>query len=504
MQSTIVGMAQSFVGSNNINLLVPSGQFGTRLQGGKDHASARYIYTRLERITRLIFHPDDDLILDFQTEEGQTIEPRWYIPVIPMVLVNGADGIGTGWSTSLPNYNPRDIIAALRQLIKKEPLTKKLKPWYKGFKGTITPSDSEDKTGYEVVGIAKRTATNSIEVTELPIGRWTDNYKEFLSRLVTGGEGERGKIDGYKEYHTENTVHFVLEGVVDQMKSLESEGLEKSLKLRSSISTNNMVFFDKEGKIKKYSSEQDILKEFAELRLQYYQKRKDFHVDRLGREKEFLDAKVRFILMVIRGELVVEKRKKVELVAELKSKGFKTQNQILSKSGTKEATENTEEKGGFDYLLGMPIWSLTWERVEDMKRKSKEKTEELNTLQKLSPETMWERDLDAIAEELDAIDEWEKEMQQDAKRLKSGGRGRGGSSRSRGRGSRSAKRTGAGGKREREEDEDDDSSEDEDDDEDDEAPPPKKKAKTGEEESAADLLARLRERQKERSKMQVG
>ena len=92
--STIIGMAQDFVGSNNINLLLPNGQFGTPHQGGKDHASARYIYTRLSPITRFLFPKDDDILLDYLNEDGQSIEPTWYVPIIPMVLVNGSEGIG--------------------------------------------------------------------------------------------------------------------------------------------------------------------------------------------------------------------------------------------------------------------------------------------------------------------------------------------------------------------------------------------------------------------------
>merc|ERR1719375_1264205 len=153
------------------------------------------------------------------------------------------------------------------------------------------------------------------------------------------------------------------------MKALEEEDLEKSLKLRSSISTNNIVFFDAEGKIKKYSNEQELLAEFAALRLRYYQKRKDFQTDRLRREKELLDAKVRFVLMVINGELIVSNRKKADLLQDLKAKGFKTSHEILNKEAKPEAAESTADstKGGYDYLLGMPIWSLTMERVEKLK-----------------------------------------------------------------------------------------------------------------------------------------
>jgi len=195
LQGTIVGMAQRFVGSNNINLLVPSGQFGTRLQGGKDSASARYIYTRLERIARVIFHPDDDPILEYQTEEGQSIEPKWYIPVIPMAMVNGAEGIGTGWATSMPNYNPRTLIEALQRFIKKEDMGDDFCPWYKGFRGSIRLTENTDRSGYEVMGVAKRTSPSTIEITDLPVRKWTQDYKEFVSKLLeTDGTESKKRI----------------------------------------------------------------------------------------------------------------------------------------------------------------------------------------------------------------------------------------------------------------------------------------------------------------------
>jgi len=509
LQGTIVGMAQTFVGSNNINLLFPSGQFGTRLMGGKDAASARYIYTRLERIARLVFHPDDDPLLEFQNEEGQSIEPVWYIPIIPMVLVNGADGIGTGWSTSLPNYNPRDIVKMLRKIIKKQPVTDQLIPWYKGFKGTITRQ--EDGNGYDMVGVASRTSTNSLEITELPVRKWTQDYKEFLAKLVEGsGDGSRGKIDDFKEYHTENTVHFVLNGTSEQLKAFQADGLEKSLKLKTSLSTSNMVFFDHEGKIKRYSDEKEILLEFASLRLKYYQKRKDFHVDRLRREKELLDAKVKFILLVIRKELIVENRKRADLIQDLRSRGFKPRQTIEGKTGPAgmprqeldvvAAKAADEAKDSYDYLLGMKIWALTLEKVEEMKRHMKEKTEELESLEKTPIEAMWERDLDALLEELDAIDAYETELAKDAQRLKEGKRGRPKVIRAPRRGRGGGRGRGSAAEGEDSADEEDENAEE--DEEEGGAPPPKKPKAA--EESAADFMARMKERQRERAKSTSG
>jgi len=382
----------------------------------------------------------------------------------------------------------------LKSVIKKESLDKEsLCPWYRGFKGRILLNENSESGSYEVVGLASKTGSNTIEVTELPVKRWTQDYKEFLVKLAdSGDDGNQARIDDIREYHTENSVHFTLTGSAEQIKALVNEGLEKCLKLRSSISISNMMFFDKEGKIKRYGTELELLSEFAALRMEYYQKRKDFHVDRLRREKELLDAKVKFILLVVRGELVVGNRKKAELLVDLKQRGFKSQQQIMDKSGS---DEESAKGNGYDYLLGMPIWSLTYERVEELKRQSNEKTAELNNLLRVTIEELWTRDLDAILLELDAVDEVERMMRKDEERLKSGKRLRPmAGARGRGRGRGRAKQSAV------EEDgaDDADEGEAETDGDEDGPPPPPKRQKA--EESPAELVARLKEQQKLRAK----
>jgi DNA topoisomerase II len=133
LQQTIISMAQNYVGSNNINLLSPIGQFGTRIMCGRDSASPRYIFTKLETITRKIFLAQDDVLLNYLDDDGFPVEPCWYVPIIPMVLVNGCEGIGVGWSTQCPCFNPRDIVANIKRLLNNqspEPMI----PWYFGFK----------------------------------------------------------------------------------------------------------------------------------------------------------------------------------------------------------------------------------------------------------------------------------------------------------------------------------------------------------------------------------
>lgn len=178
--ATVINMAQDYVGSNNINLLVPCGQFGTRHDGGKSAASPRYLFTKLAKIARTVYHPDDDEILEYLIEENKPIEPKWYIPIIPMVLVNGADGIGTGWSTSIPNYCPRAIAENLKRLMNGEEL-EKMTPWFRGFKGEIVATSESGK--YISNGVANITEEGHIKVTELPVRLWTDNFKDNLELM---------------------------------------------------------------------------------------------------------------------------------------------------------------------------------------------------------------------------------------------------------------------------------------------------------------------------------
>ena len=181
---TIVNLAQDYVGGNNLNLLMPNGQFGTRDQGGKDHASARYIFTEPAPITRAVFHPDDDPLLNYLKDDNDPIEPEHYLPVLPMVLINGAEGIGTGWSTNVPCYNPEDIIANIRLLMDGKEQVSML-PWWRGFNGTVKKIGEHR---YDVTGIVKKINDTTVEITELPIHKWTQSYKAELEGMI----GEKG------------------------------------------------------------------------------------------------------------------------------------------------------------------------------------------------------------------------------------------------------------------------------------------------------------------------
>jgi len=403
LQGTIVGMAQTFVGSNNINLLVPSGQFGTRLQGGKDHAAARYIYTKLSRAARCLFPEEDDAVLEYLSEESMAIEPKWYCPIIPLVAVNGADGIGVGYSTSVPNYNPRELIANVRRFLREEEL-QPMVPWYRGFKGTVTPNEwSPGK--YDVCGIAAKRGRTRLEITELPVRRWTQDYKEWLQeQLPSSAEDRKAVITEVREYHTENSVHFVVSITPDKLAEAERRGLEKVFHLRSSISTTNMMLFDAEGKIKRYTSVEDIIEEFAKVRLDIYAKRKEHLLKKLRQELDLISNKLRFVQLVISDRLEVDGRKAADLCKDMRKHGLKWKRDIDGQEG--EALTPEEEVGplGYKYLLSMKMWSLTDDRLQELKRKHEDKSEAIEELEGTSLGELWERDLQKLEQALDAND----------------------------------------------------------------------------------------------------
>uniref|UniRef100_A0AAY4DL71 DNA topoisomerase 2 n=1 Tax=Denticeps clupeoides TaxID=299321 RepID=A0AAY4DL71_9TELE len=417
LMMTIIGLAQNFVGSNNLNLLQPLGQFGTRLQGGKDSASPRYIFTMLSPLARLLFPPVDDNLLKYNYDDNMRVEPEWYIPILPMVLVNGAEGIGTGWASRLPNYDVREIVNNIHRMLHgEEPQT--MLPSYKGFKGTIEQVVTNQYMNSGEVSILDST---TIEISELPIKTWTQTYKEnVLEVMLNGTEKVPALITDYKEYHTDSTVRFVVKMTEERLREAEAAGLHKVFKLQNPLTCYSMVLFDHVGSLKKYETVQDILKDFFELRMKYYVLRKDWLLGMLGAENSRLTNQARFILEKIQGTLVIENKPKKELIRMLQEMGYdsdpvKAWKEAQEKDAGEENEEDEEEKEerssgpDYNYLLSMPLWFLTKEKKDELCKQRDAKMTELNTLKRKSPADLWKEDLAAFTEELERIDEKEKE-----------------------------------------------------------------------------------------------
>ena len=386
LNGAIIGMAQNFIGSNNINILKPCGQFGTILKGGKDAASSRYIWTMLEDLTSIIFNTLDNPILNLQDDDGMPIEPEFYAPIIPMILVNGAEGIGTGFSTKIPPYNPLDIINNLQNIINDKPFIP-MDPWWKNFKGRVIKIDNHN---YEIYGNYDIKG-NTVIITELPIGEWTSNYKEYIEKLLEESSNAKNKakipIISYKDNNTDSKVHFEL---LFEDNYLETNDIEKILHLTKKYSINNMHLYNSENCIKKYNNVEEIMLDYYNVRLSLYEKRKNHQLNILEKELELISYKVKFILLVINNELIINNKKKILIEEELEKLNF-------PKLGN--------DKLSYDYLLNMYIHSLTFEKIEILKNQHQEKQTEYDELKNKSIKQIWLDELDIL---LNKYNKWIK------------------------------------------------------------------------------------------------
>ena len=383
LNAAIVGMAQDFVGSNNINLLLPNGQFGTRLQGGKDSASERYIFTQLNKITRLIFRKEDDLVLDYLDDDGLSVEPKFYVPIIPMILVNGAKGIGTGFSTDILSYNPIDIINYIDATLKLETKENKFIPFYKNFKGSCQELDNNK---YITKGKYVKLSANKIRVEELPIGFWTEDFKVHIEKMMEGDKEKKKKgiIKDYNDMSTDKVVNIeiIFNENIDETMSIETgyNVVEKLLKLYSSHSTNNMHLFNDAEKLSKYYSEVDIINAYIPVRLTYYKKRKDAMIESLEKELVLLSNKEKYIIENLKGTIDLRNKKKIEILTMLESKEY-------------DKIENDNE---YKYLLKLPMDSVTEENASKIKSDTNKKKSELEELKNTSIQKMWIDELNEL------------------------------------------------------------------------------------------------------------
>ncbi|CAL7944561.1 unnamed protein product [Xylocopa violacea] len=428
LMSTIINLAQNFVGSNNINLLQPIGQFGTRLTGGKDAASPRYIFTMLSPLARFIFHKHDDALLKHEYDDNQKIEPVYYVPIIPMILVNGADGIGTGWMTKIPNYNPRELIENLHRMMDGgDP--KPMLPHYKNFTGNI---ESCGDYRYVFNGEISIIGPDKVEITELPIGVWTQVYKEtVLEPMLHGTEKTPAIITDYKEYNTDVAIHFIVMLTRDKLAELERDGLHKAFKLQSTTTITSMCAFDQNQCLQKYDGVVHILKNFYRVRLEMYHKRKDYLEGILQAEASRFSNQARFILEKCDGTLVIENKKKKDMIAELIDRKYDSDPVVAWKLTQnreeilEEIAENVEteadastavvQKENFDYLLGMTLWSLTKEKKDELLHQRDAKVAELKRLQMRTPISLWKEDLDNLLNELNRVEEKERKEEEKSK-----------------------------------------------------------------------------------------
>jgi DNA topoisomerase-2 len=413
LNGTIVAMAQNFVGSNNMNLLKPVGQFGSRLMGGSDAASPRYIHTYLEDIVSLIFRKEDSCLLKYIDDDGDRVEPEYYLPVVPLLAINGSVGIGTGYSTNIPPHKPDDIVCLLRHRLEgsMDSLAgHPLDPWWFGFKGTTHRQDEQTwiTKGVYTLDDEKKTAT----ITELPTGTWTKDYKAFLDQLLDVEEkkskdakqaakkaetashssskddvepcGLKGFDDLYNDVDVRFVLYFTEEGY-DAIKE-NTDKFEKQFKLTSSWKTTNMTCFDTDFNIVKYKTVGDILETFVQKRLPMYEARRLKMLEVLAGQMRELDAKRRFIQALLDERLVLQKKSDEEIVAQLKACDIPALSNL----------ENPDEYDSYDYVLRMRMDRVKQSAVIELDGQLEEKRTEKERLEAETGSSMWLADLEAF------------------------------------------------------------------------------------------------------------
>lgn len=407
LQGAIIGMAQDFVGSNNLNLLMPIGQFGTRLKGGKDSASARYIFTKLEKLVPYIFRDEDKYVIDHVYEDGQKIEPETYPGIIPLILINGCEGIGTGFSTNIPCFNVHDIYNNLIRLIDgKEP--KEMIPYYRNFNGNIK---KVDEYTYESEGIYDIVNETTIRITELPIKTWTDDYKKFLEESISDdpkNSSDKKFISSYSTYCTDTKVNFEIElckGVLQNLQknnvfSKNKNTLKRKFKLKSNIKISNMHLYNSKNIIQKYTNVKDILISFYEIRKNMYIKRKEYWIKHLENQMNVCYYRKKYIELVLKKKIVVMKKKELEVIKQIEDYKFPKLNMSYA-----DAPEDTKS---YDYIKKLLIFHLTHEKMEELDADYLQKSKDLNEYKKLSIENIWKKELEEFMKQYKI---WETEKQ---------------------------------------------------------------------------------------------
>jgi DNA topoisomerase-2 len=362
LNDAIVGMAQDFVGSNNLAWFVPQGQFGTRLQGGKDSASPRYIHTYLQPYIANLVPSEDFQCLKYRDDDGIPVEPEWYAPILPMLLINGCRGIGTGYSTFIPAYNPADLKAMILEWLETgKGLEKPLVPYTRGFQGTITPAGAD----FLVTGkwIVDKTG---LTITELPVGTWTGDFRETLESMLT-----EGKIRDFVDTSTDVKIHI-------QIKTDDVSHVEKHL--TDKIKISNMHAFNSKGVIHKYNTPNEILGEYCNVRLELYETRRKTILETLKSKIPYHENVVRFI----QQQCLNTPR------PDLRRKTLEECDTLL------EGEKFVKIDGSFNYLLNLPIASLTLKHAKKHEQDLADLRGEIEMLEKMTAKHMWTTELKQI------------------------------------------------------------------------------------------------------------
>lgn len=368
LESAIINMAQKF--KNNMPLLEEDGQFGSLRS--PEAGAPRYIGTKLNKNFRLLYKDFD--LLKYKEEEGEEIEPTFFLPIIPTVLINGSSGIAVGFSSNLLNRNPIDVITSCENLLKNKKIGD-INPYNPLFTGTYT-QDPDNPKRWIIRGKCDIQNTTTVKISELPPSMTFEKYENILDDLV-----EKKAIVSYDDNCKEN-IDYTIKFSRENLSKYDEEKLYKLLRLEE-YETEIYSTLDEEGKLKIFDNVEDILKYFVIFRLNYYVKRKEFLLDKMRHELKVLSNRGRFIKGILDNKIEVKNVQKEKILKDIE-----------------EVLKLEKIDDSYDYLLRMPIWSLTKELYEKLKEDFKFKKEEIEKLTLVDPKDMYINDLSELKKKL--------------------------------------------------------------------------------------------------------
>jgi len=403
LNGAIIGLAQDFPGSNNINLLMPNGNFGFRRLGGHEAASPRYIFTALNRLTNYIFREEDDYILQFNFNDNEQVEPVYYVPIIPLCLVNGASGIGTGFSTNILPYNPKDIVANIKRMMDgKKPL--EMLPWFRGFKGIVEKTDTSKykiRGNYTIEG-------QTVRITEIPIvDGWLEPYEKKLeAKLGNGAKDNDSKLETVDAIPHNNRVDITVTFKAKELQQMIKKGeLDKFLSITQNVSSTNLHLYNAKNHLSRYDSVIDIMNDFYEQRLHSYELRKEYFLAKLKNELDIYKFKVKFINEYIDEVIQINRRDEADVI-----------NQLEEGEYPRLAHDHMtlEKDRSYRYLTDMSILTLTKNKIKELENKRNLCEIEYNKYLTKPVKQIWKEELDEFIKHYDKyFEEWSLTMNAD-------------------------------------------------------------------------------------------
>jgi DNA topoisomerase-2 len=370
LNGAIVGMAQSF--KNSLPLLEEIGQFGSLRS--PEAGAPRYISTKLTKNFRLLYK--DFELLQNQIEEGNEIEPNFFLPIIPTVLLNGSSGIAVGFATNILNRNPLDLIEACQRVMQgKKP--GKLLPWWKDYAGPVEQVESTNQ--YVMRGVYRVLNTTTVEITELPPSMTFQKYEAHLNSLL-----DKGTVHSYED-NSSSGVRYTLKFARATLNDLIAKNKLDQLLKMVETETENLTCLDERGKLIIFSNVSDLIEYFVKFRMEFYSKRKAYLINKYSDELDFLSNRARFVKLIIDGKLKISNRPKAEITEDLQKLKF------------------NEVSGSYSYLLNMPIHSLTRETYENLMKEVESKTAQLEKVKTTEPTDMYTDDLIELKKNLKGV-----------------------------------------------------------------------------------------------------